>query len=98
MGCNDTDCLNCKRPVCLLDLEEEEPLIGNKNTKDRKEYMRMKYLERKQKSLHDNECKWCGKKCQGEMIRIHSKNYCGINCVLCHLYEANEKQMKIVVV
>ncbi len=96
MGCNSNDCLNCKHPVCLLDLEEEKPLKPKKEPKkDRNEYMRKYYQERKKHNVH---CAWCDKKCTGEMIRIDAKKFCGINCVLCHLYEKNEKRMKIIVV
>lgn len=99
MSCKDTDCLNCKRPVCLLDLEDAKEQDRKNNPKiDRKEYQHMQYLKRKEKAKNDNVCRFCGKKCQGQMIRIDSKNYCGMDCVFCYLYEKNENRMKIIVV
>lgn len=52
--------------------------------------------EEPRKKIPDNECRMCGKVVAGEMIRIHKKNYCSMDCVLCHLYDANERYMKIV--
>lgn len=89
MGCNQ-DCLNCQNPVCILDVKDEKP------KPNRKAYMHEYYLRRKRGKKYDNHCKWCGKECTGEMIRIDEKNYCGIDCVLCHLYQKNEKKMKMV--
>lgn len=108
MGCGGkmNDCLNCKRSKCILDIDDEKEELKKTQNKpqekvgkiDRSEYMRKKYLERKEKSLKDKICKYCGKECRGEMIRIDGKNYCGINCVLCYLYDKNESKMQIVVV
>lgn len=93
MICDSNDCLNCKYEKCLLEVAEEAAKI--KNAKDRREYMRRYYIAHQD---YDNHCAWCGKECKGEMIRIDKMNYCGINCVFCHLYEKNEKKMKIIIV
>lgn len=103
LACTDNNCLNCKRPVCLLDIEDARMEIAKPKkeiakTKDRKEYQHMQYLKRLENKKYENVCKFCGKKCQGQMIRIDAKNYCNINCVLCYLYEKNENKMKIIVV
>lgn len=90
MICESENCLNCKYEKCLLDVEDEAAKLP---AKSRKEYMRRYYVEHQN---YDNHCAWCGKECKGEMIRIDWKNYCGINCVMCHLYEKNEKRMKII--
>lgn len=88
-------CLNCERVICILDEEPEED-IGPAEKRDRKDYHHSYYLKCKEKSRKSKICNWCGSEAQGETIRIDGKNYCGIDCVLCHLYEKNEKRMEIV--
>lgn len=98
MGCKHDlkTCLNCEREKCILDEvpeEKEEPVEEKPN---RKTYQHDYYLKRKEKDEKDNVCKFCGKVVSGEMIRINKKNFCGIDCVLCYLYDKNEKKMQIV--
>ena len=86
----DNKCLECKLERCVLDT------IKPKKKKDRKEYYHIYYMRRKQGKTMENICKMCGKEVIGEMIRVDGKNYCSIDCVLCHLYDKAEKHMKII--
>lgn len=86
MKCEHDNCFTCPYPDCI---KEEKP------KPDRSAYMHEYYMKKKL-GIRDNTCRMCGKIVEGEMIRIHSKNYCSMDCVLCHLYDANERYMKIV--
>ena len=85
MSCNK-DCFNCTYKDCEWD---------ESKLKDRSQYHHDRYIKKKL-GTWNNTCRFCGKVVKGEMIRIHSKNYCSIDCVLCHLYEINERNMRIV--
>lgn len=98
MGCKydkGKGCLNCEREKCILD-ERQEKEKRQKDPEARKKYQHAYYLKRKEEEKKKNLCKFCGKEVSGEMIRIDGKNYCGINCVFCYLYDKNEHRMRIV--
>ena len=104
MKCNE-DCLNCVFEKCKYDVEEENKKLREEDekvketkkvVKDRKQYQHEYYELRKKRD--GKSCKWCGKKCHGEMIRIDKKYYCGVDCVKSYLFEKNDKKMKIVYV
>lgn len=95
--CTGRNCLTCTNTHCVYDKHAKPlPSTAKTSTKIRTEYYHKYYLMRKKGKKIDNYCKWCGKEVEGEMIRIDGKNYCSATCVLCHLWEKNEKQMKIV--
>jgi len=90
MGCkhNLKSCLNCEREKCILD---EEPA---KEKPNRKEYHHRYYLKRKK--LKRYKCNFCGKEIYGEAYRLGKNMYCNFNCIMCQLWDENEKRIKII--
>ena len=89
MRCGD-DCLNCKLPVCILDKQKENPKAN------RKEYYHEYYKRRKMEQKKIAKCNFCGNEIHGEAYRLGKYIYCGFNCMMCRLWDENEKRMQIV--
>ena len=86
--CN-SDCLECKKPVCILDKTQKTP-------KDRSQYQHEYYLRRKERKTKEYKCNFCGKDIHGEAYRLGKYMYCGFNCMMCRLWDENEKRMQII--
>lgn len=85
--CNK-ECLKCQEPVCILDKHKQ------KTRADRKQYQHEYYMSRKIGRKYT--CKNCGKEIHGQAYRLGKKMYCGINCMMCRLWDENEKRMQII--
>ena len=86
--CNK-DCLNCKEPVCILDKKKKE-----RKPKSRKQYYHDYYIAHRINRKH--YCAFCGKEIHGKAYRLGRNLFCGFNCMMCRLWDENEKRMEIV--
>lgn len=100
MGCkyeNGGGCLNCELEKCILDKEvKDHKDIPEPKKPDRKEYYHLYYKRRKMGQKKIAKCNFCGNEIHGEAYRLGKYIYCGFNCMMCRLWDENEKRMQIV--
>ena len=83
-GCNN--CFECPYPDCIVDAPK----------KDRSEYQHKYYLNRKRNTIIIHRCAICDKRLSGEVYHMGKKNFCGLDCLLCYLWDKNENKISLV--